>query len=470
MSRLDPRILALPAAALVLAIVGAPDTARAAVGVSFSAPLLVLASPISDKYAALGGAGGFLGAATTTEKTAPDGVGAYQHFQGGSIYWSPSTGAREVHGLIRARWAELGWEKSWLGYPMTDEIDTYDGEGRVSKFEGGELIWRKATNQVSDVRSTDLVVDLPTRLGEPWKVIQANGGPTGSHVGPWVYCYDLIWNGDQPKTKGRELASSATARVVWAKDDTTGTTGNNVIVQRLGVGRYASTLHIQQGSYDEFKADGGLNFLPQALPWAARPIPASGAVLARTGDVGAKAGAYHIHYCITTAPDLGAFKPFESVPFAFRNYEVSSDAGKTWTAVAVGVPRTGQWVRRKAAGGAASVTTGVDVLNYGSVTGQVSLPAGAKGAAGGQVRIAAMSPWGEPLASTTIFVTAATASGPWTYNFPKVPNYKAVKITAAYEGPIFPAATLVAGEGSAFDVKANQSRTSNVALTASNVN
>ena len=190
--------------------------------------------------------------------------------------------------------------------------------------------------------------------------------------------------------------------------------------------------------------------------------------MAKTGDVGAAAGAYHIHYCITTAPDLGGFKPFESVPFAFRNYDVSND-GSTWTAVAVGVPKNGQWVRRKQAGGAATVTAGVDVLNFGVVDGKVTLPPGSTAAVGGSVHVAVMSAWGEPLASTTIAVNALTVNGPWSFKFNKVPNYKAVKVTATYDGQITPDAPLVAGEGTTFDVKANQARTSNVALKSSTV-
>jgi len=98
-------------------------------------------SAISDKYAALGGAGSFLGAATTGELVCPDGVGHYQHFNGGSIYWSPSTGAHEVHGLIRAKWAKLGWEKSPLGYPTSDETNSPSGHGRYSAFQGGAILW-----------------------------------------------------------------------------------------------------------------------------------------------------------------------------------------------------------------------------------------------------------------------------------------------------------------------------------------
>ena len=32
-----------------------------------------------------------------------------------SIYWHPDTGAHEVFGAIRGKWAELGWETGTLG-------------------------------------------------------------------------------------------------------------------------------------------------------------------------------------------------------------------------------------------------------------------------------------------------------------------------------------------------------------------
>ena len=133
-----------------------------------SAATAAWATPISDKYAQLGGAAGFLGQPTIAETSTPDGVGRFRHYEGGSIYWHPRTGAHEVHGLIRQRWAQLNWEQGYLGYPVTDEIDTVDGGGRVSRFEGGELIWRESTNTVRAVKASDLVVELPFPPGETW--------------------------------------------------------------------------------------------------------------------------------------------------------------------------------------------------------------------------------------------------------------------------------------------------------------
>jgi len=96
---------------------------------------------IRAKWAQLGWERSFLGYPLTDETVTPDGIGRYNHFQGGSIYWTPKTGAHEVHGDIRAKWAQLGWERSYLGYPISDELVTADGKGRYSIFQGGSLYW-----------------------------------------------------------------------------------------------------------------------------------------------------------------------------------------------------------------------------------------------------------------------------------------------------------------------------------------
>jgi hypothetical protein len=101
--------------------------------------------PITTKYQSFGGAGGWLGPATTGILTVPDGTGQYQHYANGSIYYNSATGAHEVHGLIRARWASLGWERSFLRYPTTDETATPDGVGRYNHFQGGSIYWSPAT-------------------------------------------------------------------------------------------------------------------------------------------------------------------------------------------------------------------------------------------------------------------------------------------------------------------------------------
>jgi hypothetical protein len=104
------------------------------------------AQDISAKYSQLGGGGGFLGAPLNDRaQPSPDGIGFYIHYQGGSIFWSPSVGAFSIHGAIRDKWASLGWERSFLGYPLTDETGAPDGVGRYNHFEHGSIYWTPST-------------------------------------------------------------------------------------------------------------------------------------------------------------------------------------------------------------------------------------------------------------------------------------------------------------------------------------
>jgi uncharacterized protein with LGFP repeats len=89
-----------------------------------------------------------VGYPVTDETATPDGLGRFNHFQRGSVYWTPSTGAWEVHGAIRAHWAALGWERSVVGYPVTDETATRDGLGRFNRFQGGAIYWTPSTGAV----------------------------------------------------------------------------------------------------------------------------------------------------------------------------------------------------------------------------------------------------------------------------------------------------------------------------------
>jgi uncharacterized protein with LGFP repeats len=106
---------------------------------------------IRVKWARLRGTDGFLGFPTTDELGTPDRVGRYNHFEHGSIYWTPRTGAHEVHGAIRDKWASLGWERSWLRYPTSDERAA-PGGARVSEFEGGVIVWTPGRGADARVR------------------------------------------------------------------------------------------------------------------------------------------------------------------------------------------------------------------------------------------------------------------------------------------------------------------------------
>jgi len=100
---------------------------------------------IRDEYLRLGGPASLLGLPLTNELATPTKFGRFNHFQGGSIYWSPATGAHEVHGAIREKWASMGWENSLLGFPISDEVATPRKFGRFNHFQGGSIYWSPAT-------------------------------------------------------------------------------------------------------------------------------------------------------------------------------------------------------------------------------------------------------------------------------------------------------------------------------------
>jgi hypothetical protein len=131
---------------------------------------------IYARYKASGSAGGPLGFPTSDEKRSPDGVGRYNHFSGSggaSIYWTAANGAHEVHGLIRAKWASLGWEAGPLGYPVTDETRTPDGVGLYNNFSGSggaSIYWTAATGAHEihgAIRAKWASMGMETGLGYP---------------------------------------------------------------------------------------------------------------------------------------------------------------------------------------------------------------------------------------------------------------------------------------------------------------
>jgi M6 family metalloprotease-like protein len=92
----------------------------------------------------------------------------------GSISWTPQTGAHEVHGLIREKWASLGRERSWLGYPLTDEtpipgFSCAGCYGRFNKFEHGDIYY---TPDAGAVAVPDLAGDIYTHKLSPQLGIQ----------------------------------------------------------------------------------------------------------------------------------------------------------------------------------------------------------------------------------------------------------------------------------------------------------
>ena len=77
---------------------------------------------IASAWAALGAGTANSATPRATRSAAwPDG-GCYQSFQGGTIHYSPATGAFATWGAIRTAWGALGYENGKLGYPTSNEI------------------------------------------------------------------------------------------------------------------------------------------------------------------------------------------------------------------------------------------------------------------------------------------------------------------------------------------------------------
>ncbi|WP_420878987.1 hypothetical protein [Rhodococcus sp. (in: high G+C Gram-positive bacteria)] len=111
---------------------------------------------IRDKYRDLGWESGDLHFPTTSETQTPIKPGAFNHFQGGSIYYSSSTGAWPTWGAIRDTWANAGWENSGYGFPKSYEYNCNDGinpndkswnyGGKGQDYQGGRIFWNSAPN------------------------------------------------------------------------------------------------------------------------------------------------------------------------------------------------------------------------------------------------------------------------------------------------------------------------------------
>jgi V8-like Glu-specific endopeptidase len=107
--------------------------------------------PILDKWASMGWECSYLGFPTSdvSDTTCPDkqkAPGRYSLFEHGAIHWSPNVGAFATNGAIKAKWAALGWECGYLGFPVNDESNTTctdkrGARGRFNSFEGGSIHW-----------------------------------------------------------------------------------------------------------------------------------------------------------------------------------------------------------------------------------------------------------------------------------------------------------------------------------------
>ena len=100
---------------------------------------------VLDSWSARGWESGLLGYPINDTYCGLVGAGCFQRFQGGNLYWSSATGAHFVRGGIFERWGASGWEGGPLGYPTSDENCGLVKNGCFETFTGGSIYYSPAT-------------------------------------------------------------------------------------------------------------------------------------------------------------------------------------------------------------------------------------------------------------------------------------------------------------------------------------
>jgi uncharacterized protein YkwD len=177
------------------------DGSRSYVGIPVKGAIL-------QSYTATGANAGFMGLPMSREIGPLRGGGYGQQFAGGSIYWSAATGAQVVRGAIRDRWASLGWENSWLGYPTGGEFTIRDGFAQ--RFQGGLVYWSAATGAQALGGS---VLDVFGATG--WEN-GALGYPTTSVIGLPAGSFAHFQNGSIYSSAAGTHVVAGAVRTAWA--------------------------------------------------------------------------------------------------------------------------------------------------------------------------------------------------------------------------------------------------------------
>ncbi len=117
---------------------------------------------IRDRYNNLGQTASVLGYPISDEYDIMKGgisVGKANNFQRGTIYWSPRTGAWEVHGSIgKSYLKDHDGPIGDLGFPTSNELQSNTDQCRFNNFERGILVWQKSTSMIRKITKVDLLV------------------------------------------------------------------------------------------------------------------------------------------------------------------------------------------------------------------------------------------------------------------------------------------------------------------------
>ncbi|GGC64737.1 N-acetylmuramoyl-L-alanine amidase [Hoyosella rhizosphaerae] len=111
---------------------------------------------VAQRWYTLGGTEGVLGNIVEPIQTINDAV-RFARFDNGTIYWSPSTGARGIWGAIGEEWLTMGAENGPLGMPVNEEYSV--PEGIRADFQNGYILFDTATGGLSvEIQDAPIVV------------------------------------------------------------------------------------------------------------------------------------------------------------------------------------------------------------------------------------------------------------------------------------------------------------------------
>ncbi|WP_147251501.1 reprolysin-like metallopeptidase [Blastococcus sp. TBT05-19] len=209
---------------------------------------------IRDRWAASGWERGALGYPISANVCGLRDSGCFQHFQGGSVYASASTGTRLIGVGIRGRWGQLGWENGGLGYPVGDQTCGLPDSGCFVHFQGGSVYSSAAAGAYEVLR--------PIR--DRWAASGWERGPLGYPIAGNVCglrdsgCFQHFQQGSvyTSASTGARLVDAA-SRAVWGSLGwENGPLGYPVTDQACGLPGGGCYLHFQGGSVYTSPAHG----------------------------------------------------------------------------------------------------------------------------------------------------------------------------------------------------------------------
>lgn len=105
----------------------------------------LLQGGILGSWASTGGMTGPLGSAVTEMVCGLNRAGCGQHFQGGSLFWSPTSGTHAMYGAIRDRWFRQNGQDGSLAYPIGN---MFCAGHCIQYYQGGTIVWSPSTGAV----------------------------------------------------------------------------------------------------------------------------------------------------------------------------------------------------------------------------------------------------------------------------------------------------------------------------------